>query len=480
MYLNKIKTWYPTIMLVTVLLAASLFITYMLTQAGTKVAPAVIGIIVGITVVAAVVKDYRIGFYVLMFMAVFMFYFDRIVQATFPLGTVYDGLAMLTFSAVFLNGYHKRDWSAFKNPITIAFFVVTIYQVLQVVNPAAVSLAAWAVAMRNNTSILLYIVCFQMFASVIDIKRFTVFWLTIMMLVVAYGFYQEFAGLTSFEESWIYSVPERIKLYFIWGKMRKFSFLSDPSAYGLFTAMGALAFLVLALGPFKAGTRIMMLVCGMLTLMAMSYSGTRTATAMVAAGIVFYIVLTLKNKTTVIATIAAGFIGIILFFGPFYGGTMNRIRSTFNPSEDPSMEVRDAKRVRLQSYVMEHPFGGGLYTTGQNGVRYSAGHELAQGWDPDSGYLLIALELGSVGLTLFMIFFGIVVIRGINNHYVIRDPLLKTYNLVYLVPFFALSVAHYTQDAVFTKPMNLVVIAAYAVIVKAASLERRLVSVDLI
>lgn len=480
MYLNKIKSWYPTAVLVAVLLAASLMITYLMVNAGTKVAPAVIGILIAITVVSAVVKDYRIGFYVLMIMACFMFYFQRIVQSNFPLGTVYDGLAMLTFAAVFLNNYQKRDWTLFKNPVTIAFFVVTIYQILQVVNPAAVSVTAWLVAMRNNTSILLYVVCFHLFTTIVDVKRFTAFWLGLTMLIVFYGFYQEIFGLTQFEENWIHSTPERIKLYFIWGKMRKFSFLSDPSAYGLFTAMGALAFLVLALGPFKASFRWLMAFCCILTLMAMSYSGTRTATAMVAAGIVFYIVLTLKNKTTVVATIAAVFFGGILFFGPFYGGTMNRIRSTFTPSEDPSMVVRDQKRVRLQSYVMSHPFGGGLYTTGQNGLRYSAGHYLAQGWDPDSGYLLLALELGSVGLTLFVIFFVIIIIRGINNYYSIRDPLLRTYNLVYLVPFFALSVAHYTQDAVFTKPMNLVVIAAYAVIVKIASFERKLYSVDLV
>jgi putative inorganic carbon (hco3(-)) transporter len=71
-------------------------------------------------------------------------------------------------------------------------------------------------------------------------------------------------------------------------------------------------------------------------------------------------------------------------------------------------------------------------------------------------------------------------IKGINNYFAINDPLLKTMNLVYLVPIMALSVAHFTQDAMFTKPMNLVVIAAYAVIVKIQSFEKKLYSVDLV
>lgn len=480
MYLHKLRSWYPTIVLVLVLLGVSLAVTYMITHAGMTTGPVIMMAILGITVVAAVLKDYRIGFYLLVVLGVFMFYIDRLFQTGFPLGTVYDALAGLTFVAVFVNGYSNRDWTHFKNPVTIVFFIVTLYQVLQVVNPSAVSRIAWLVAMRNNSSILLYIVCFQMFATFKDIKKFTAFWLTIAMIVGLYGCYQEWFGLLPFEENWIYNNEERLRLYFIWGKMRKFSFLSDPSAFGLFASMGALAFLVLSLGPFKTLTRFFLAFCGIMMLMGMSYSGTRTAIAMTAVGIVFYIILTLNNKTTLVATVAGGFIGAILFFGPFYGGTMNRIRSTFNPDEDPSMVVRDQKRVRFQKYVLSHPIGGGLYVTGVNGLRYSRGHELAQGWDPDSGYLLIGLELGSIGLVLFMLLFFLVMLKGINNYFSIKDPLLRTYNLAYLIPFFALSVAHYTQDAVFTKPMNLIAIAAYAVIVKIATFERKLYSVELI
>ena len=480
MYSDKVKSWYPTVALVVVLLMASLAITYMMATKGTIVAPVVIMSIIGIMLVGTTIVDFRIGFYALFFMAVFMFWFDRMIGITFPLGTVYDGLAALTFVAVFLNSNNRNEWTLFKNPITILFFIITFYQMMQLFNPYAVSPVAWLVAMRTNTSLLLYIVCFQLFRSYNDIRNFTACWLIISLMVGLYGFYQEYVGLPEFEYNWVTGNPDRYKLYFIWGKMRKFSFLSDPSAYGLFMALGGLACLVLAMGPFKAAFRLFSAGCAMIMLLAMTFSGTRTAIAMVAVGIVFYILVTLRNKKTVITMVAAGVIGAGLLFGPFYGGTMNRIRSTFNPSEDASMEVRDKKRIRLQEYVQSHPFGGGLYTTGKNGLRYSAGHELAQGWDADSGYLLIGLELGWIGLIFFMVFFSLVMIKGINNYFAINDPLLKTMNLVYLVPVMALSVAHFTQDAMFTKPMNLVVIAAYAVIVKIQSFEKKLYSVDLV
>jgi hypothetical protein len=201
---------------------------------------------------------------------------------------------------------------------------------------------------------------------------------------------------------------------------------------------------------------------------------------MVAIGIVFFIMLTIRSRRTMIATLATICIGVVVFFGPFYGGTINRIRSTFNPEEDASMSVRDRKRVRLQTYVLTHPIGGGLYTTGQMGLRYSRGHELAQGWDPDSGYLLTALEMGWIGLIIFQLFFFLVMLRGINGYFSMNDPLLQNLMLTYIVPFMALSVAHFTQDAMFQKPGNLVIIATYALVLKLPSFERKLYSVDLV
>jgi putative inorganic carbon (hco3(-)) transporter len=66
-----------------------------------------------------------------------------------------------------------------------------------------------------------------------------------------------------------------------------------------------------------------------------------------------------------------------------------------------------------------------------------------------------------------------VILKGINNHFALDDPMLKTVNLTYVVPFVALSVAHFTQDAMFQKPANLVIIATYAVVLTLPTLENR-------
>lgn len=479
MYLNKTRRL-PLVIVFLLLLLLCLGVTYLIVSKGILAGPLTLVAAGGIFLIGSILKDYRVGFYFLFGFGMYMSYLDRLLHIPFPLGIVYDALAALIFIALFIHNKDKRDWTLFKNPVTICFVIITAYQLLQFFNPNAVSHVAWLVTLRNNVSFLLYVVCFQLFATVKDVNRFTATWMVMAATVALYGMYQEYVGLPDFEWAWINNAPGRLDLYLIWGKLRKFSMLSDPSAFGLFMAFSCLGSMVLAMGPFKPLYRISLGVLALIMFISMSYSGTRTAMAMVAIGIAFFLVMTLQNRKTILAGMGLAFILTVVLVGPFYGGTINRIRSTFSPSDDASMAVRDNKRIRLQDYVKTHPIGGGLATTGQNGKRYSPGHYLAGGWDPDSGYLLTALEMGWIGLIIFQVFFFIVVLRGIKNYFALKDPLLKTLNLTYTVPFLALTVAHFTQDAMFQKPVNLIVIVTYAVLVKIPSFEKKLFSVDLV
>ncbi len=480
MYINRAGR-ISVIMVFILLLAVSVWVAWMMVNHGLAAGPIAVIVAGGAFLMGAVLRDYKVGLYALFFFGVFIFYIDRLVPSIpIPLGVLYDVLAAVVFIALFIHGKDRRDWTLFKNPVTIMFIVITVYQALQFFNPNAVSHVAWLISMRNNVSFLLYVVCFQAFSTLKEVNRFTAVWLFFAGFIALYGIKQEFFGLTDFETTWLYSSEDRVNLYLIWGKLRKFSILSDPSSFGLFMAFSGLACTVLAMGPFKPMHRIGFGVLACIMYLSMSYSGTRTAIAMAAVGIAFFVIMTIRSRRTVLAAMALVFFGAILLFGPFYGGTMTRIRSTFNPSEDPSMAVRNAKRVRLQEYVLSHPIGGGLGTTGRNGVKYSPGHYLAGGWDPDSGYLFTALETGWIGLIIFQVFFFIVMLQGINNYFSIKDPLLKTLTLTYVVPYLALTVGHFTQDALFQKPVNLVVIVVYAVMVRIRSFEKKLHSVDLV
>jgi len=466
------KARVTAILVVLIVTLASVASSYFIVNVNIIIGPLIIIGVIGFFIVSAIVDDFSVGVYILFLMGAFMFYVSRIVTPPVPPGVIYDALVAVTFAGVFINTKRPKDWTYFKNVFTFYFIVITAYQLLQLFNPNAVSIMGWLVSMRNNTSLLSYIIFFQFFVAVKNIKRFTILWLGLALLVALYGIYQEIFGLTGFEWRWIYEVPGRFDLYFQWGSMRKFSFLSDPASYGLFLSFSGLAMVTLSFGPYKIGWKVIFIASSLIVFVAMLYSGTRTATAMVVLGLVLLILLNINSTKVILFAMVVVLAGGIVFFGPFYSGTIIRLRSTFAPSEDASMGVRDYKRLNFQGYIRSHPIGGGLLTTGTSGPIYSPGHPLAGGWDPDSGYLATALELGWVGLIIFLSFFAFVMIKGINNHFLIVDPFLRNLNLVYIVSFFALSVGHFTQHAMFSKPSNLIVIAIYALLIRLPQFDR--------
>lgn len=417
----------------------------------------VIGIIVGLFVAMLVFKKYSWGLIFLLCFGVYMHHFARLAQTAFPFGVPYDLLIGVTFLSLFASQKRNNlDWSHFGNWVTYAYLIVMGYHLLQVGNPMG-SVTAWAVSLRTFGLFLLYIVAYHYFSSLQNIKKITLLYIGIIISVALYGIFQEVVGFMDFEWAYIYETPERYKLYFIGGKMRKFSFLSDPSAYGLYLACGALSTAVLTLALPRWSYKVLFGTATLVILIAMSFSGTRTAYAMVAAGMFFYLLITIRSRKTIIIGILCGALGAIILFGPFNSWQVNRIRSAFYPSEDASMSVRDMKRVEHQPFIKSTPLGGGPYTTASNGSNYAGGHPFA-GFDPDSGYLEIALEQGMIGLLLFLFLLSMVMLRGVENYFAIKDPLIKVALLVYLVPFFALTIAHYAQSALNTKPMDMILV----------------------
>ena len=144
---------------------------------GTSGGPLILLGCISVAVVAVILMDYAIGMYLVFLMGVFMFYVDRVINIEFPTGTIYDALVALVFVALFLNNKKARDWTGFQNPITITFVVIITYQLLQFFNPNSGSPMAWLVSLRGNTSFLIYVICFQLFSSLKEVKKFTGVWI---------------------------------------------------------------------------------------------------------------------------------------------------------------------------------------------------------------------------------------------------------------------------------------------------------------
>ncbi len=443
---------------------SSLVISFSVARISLFIGPIIILVIIGVLFCVLIFKDYRWGFYGGIFATSVMFYFERLVPVSIPYGVLCESLFLLSFVSLLFNAKETQWKQHLKNPITIGYLLIFLYHLFQVFNPNQVSITGWLFSLRSLHFLFILFVSFAAIGTKEGLRFLVLTWLSIASAAAFYAIYQEIFGMTGFEMYWVTSDSLRYGLYFILGHMRKFSFLSDPAAFGVFMAYSILAIFSLFSSPISWRYKGILFIAMTAMILAMLYSGTRTAYAMVAIGLIFFALISLRKKTTFIFSFSIIMVFLFVMFGPFYNRYVNRLRTAFKPSQDASMEVRDVKRIKWQSYILDHPIGGGLNTTGSPGVKYSAGHELAGGWDPDSGFLKLALEQGWIGFLMLIIFLFFVMYKGIHNYFQLKDPMLQAYNLTFIVPLLGVTIANYTQNAILYKPIYIFVIITFAVV----------------
>ncbi|HNT50843.1 MAG TPA: O-antigen ligase family protein [Cyclobacteriaceae bacterium] len=458
-------------LLLVLLALVSIGIAFAVAKINFLIGPIIIVLLIGLALASYIFTDYRVGFYGGLILASIMFYFERLIPVSLPYGVLCDLAFLLAFIVLLFNPKYTHWKQYLTHPITIGYIITFLFQIFQAFNPNAVSLTAWLVSLRGLLLMLIMIVSLELASKAENIKLLFKIWMLIALAAALYGIYQEFIGLPGFEMRWLTADPLRYRLIVIFGNIRKFSFLSDPSSFGVFMAASALGAFAMGFAPVSLAKKLILFGGAFVMSLSMLYSGTRTAYAMLAAGIVLFILLTIRKKATFITAflLVLGFLAIM--FGPFYNPTINRFRSAFKPSTDASMEVRDVKRIDWQPLIRSHPMGYGINTSGATGARYAPGQWLA-GWDTDSGYLKVGIEQGWIGLTILMVFLGMVMIYGIGNHFALNSPMLQSLNLAFLVSFFSVTVAAFTQHALLYKPVYILVISTYSVVICIRNLDK--------
>ena len=129
------------------------------------------------------------------------------------------------------------------------------------------------------------------------------------------------------------------------------------------------------------------------------------------------------------------------------------------------VDVRMKNQELIQPYIQRHPFGGGLGSTGLWGRRFSPGTFLAS-FDHDSGFVRLAVEVGWVGLLLYMIFIFQVMRWGIYYYFRVRDPMIKNLYLAINTVLFMLVIASYPQEVILQVPTSIIFYIFLAAIVK--------------
>jgi cell division protein FtsW (lipid II flippase) len=406
--------------------------------------------VIGLVLVVVCMVDPAAGLLINLAFSFTASHFSRwLTHDAFPVGVVSDVMIYAILLGYLIRRQPLGDTfrSFLRSPVVVCFLVYLGFAMLELVNLNAKSTAGWFLGVRKMTSTyIILFVAYEVFKDKVQIWRFVRFTFWGCVLLGLYGCLQQAVGLFGFERDWVMSDDLRFGLIFIDGEFRKFSMLAGPTTFGLQMAAMILFYFIVSV-PMK-GREAWVLRLGLIPMfLGMLYSGTRTANAMIVAGLGLYILLTIHKKGT---RILAGFATAALLFVlyvPIYGNaSLNRFRSTFQGTHDQSYLVREMNRHYIQPYIWSHPIGGGLCTTGMPGLQYNPGHYLA-GFPTDNDYLTKALETGWIGLALLCWLFFIVLRTGVRAYFRCTDPREKYLAAGITCAIFSYYVASYTQVA---------------------------------
>lgn len=394
---------------------------------------------------------YEFGFYTSLTFGFLIFIIGRLSNDSFPIGLLVELPLWLGCIGFFINAKSNRQMSfaKSKNAITINMIIFVVYYFLQLANPYSLSFLGWLYTFRRIAMLgLIYFISLQLFNSFRNVVFFFNYWIVLAFIAGIYGCIQHWFGFFDFEYNWIISSPVRSQLYYMWGGIfRKFSLFSDPSAFGIGMATTFILTLVLFIHVKGMGKRFFLLLISIFLLFSVGYSGTRTAYFIIVSGISFYILLTITKRNTLIFAGITLMLFAFLLYAPIYNNiTINRFRTTFEFSEDASMNVRNVNRQKIRPYIYSHPFGGGLSTSGGTGQKYTPGHALA-GFATDSGYVRTAVEAGWIGLLMQCFFYFLLMKSGLNAYFRSQNKIIRFYLIAILTCLFSFIVAQYAQDA---------------------------------
>ena len=342
----------------------------------------------------------RLGIIALICYCFLFFIVAREVGGSIPYGLAVDGLLVVTWVAVAFN-HTQFHWHNINNDLCKLSLVWFAINILELGNPADVSLAGWFLEFRSAS--LYWFLCVPLsmliFNSRKDLNLFLILIISLSVLGALNGLKQLYLGLSPGEQTYL---DANAKTHLLWGKLRVFSFYSDAGQFGASQAHIALIAIILALGPFEKWKRLLLATAALILLVGMLISGTRGAIFSLGSGIGVALLVSKNIKVFVLGTAiaVAGF--CVLKYTRIGDSNYNvyRMRTALDP-DDPSFNVRLKNQLRLSTYLRDHPFGGGVGVIGNSGIKYNSDKMLST-IPPDSYWVKVWAMYGIFGFVIWL------------------------------------------------------------------------------
>ncbi len=383
-----------------------------------------------------------------------------------PIDAYRDAMVWVMLFGILVRQTLERNWQFLRNPVSAVLLVWLGYNLLQAANPIAPNLGAWAEAVRySGVMLLLYFVGLYTWHERKHLYQFLYLWIVLVTLAAIYGLYQAWAGLPAIEREWLMGSQERFQTFYTLNSLRVFSIFSNPSTFGISLATTSLLSLAIVLGAdLRPGPRILLGISIGIMVLTMVYTSTRTAYVVLLAGLCFLALLRPERKFLA-ATGIILLIALLLALVPAEHAFLQNFQSAFHPEESFSYQTQMENLTYVQPYIQKHAMGAGMGTTGAIGQLHAPYTMLAE-FPAASGFVRIALEMGWVGLGLFLGLIGSVLWIGVRRYF--RESITASRPLyqAFLTLLLMLVLANYLEPVLLRFPTNMLFILGMAGLLK--------------
>lgn len=460
----------------------ALSIGYVISKGHLLAGPAIISLSIGVLISVVCFVHQRFGLLICIFSSFIINIFPALLgDVGIPFGAVVEILILITFLGIILKKAINNDysWKFATDPITCTLGFLLMFQLFLVVNPNNIGLLGYVLIIKRQIILFLYfITCLYCFQDKKNVMFFMKAWIGISFFVALYACKQQWLGFFHFEENWLYSSEVAMTLYYIGGRFRVFSILGNPTIMAIMLSLSSIFLIVMITGRYSIPKKIFMAIMILFMLLAVGYSGTRTAFAMIPGGLVLFLLMNLNRKETLLLGFAAILCFAVILYGPFNNQTIQRVRSTFYPEHDASFNVRDINRKNIQPYIYANPIGGGLSTSSTNGLRYNPAHRLA-GFPNDSEYLKTALETGYIGYFILLMSYFLILNTIVNRFYKATNRQMKLYYGAIGACIFSVVLANYSQETGGMFPNDIIFYLLFALAVSLHRFEHTFINIKL-
>ena len=333
----------------------------------------------------------------------------------------------------------RREQLPLKTPLIIPTFAFLMVALVQFVNSP--SLVKGIFGLKSAAAFIpAYFIAANLQLTKREVKRLVLIMIVVVSLSAIYELFKFFAPLSWFPTG--LRIPRHVAgIYRI-----HFSSAVPCSVFMLFLTIGFFT------SSSSKGVRFFSIIAACVMFTVLMYSLVRLWWILIGIGLIFMSISRKEQK--LLYLIPLGILVVFFIFPPFVWQRAVSITDFY----DPSLQSRIQQASRSLAYASKHPLGVGMGAISSDKYRHLAkfvgSSTVSSLFSTENGFLTILVEMGVVGLGVYIWFMFSVFKQGFRIFHSLTDNFLRWLALGILSSCFVFFLSHFFNESLLFYPMN--------------------------